>query len=60
MDEQTLRALTRRAVLGFFVAGLLLLSYEVLQFFIVPVAWACILAFVTWPVYSKLQRLAPA
>lgn len=59
MDDQTLRALTRRTVLGLFVAGLLILSYEVLQFFLVPVAWAGILAFVTWPIHERLTRAAP-
>ena len=50
MDEQTLRALSRRAVLALFLGGLLLLSYEVLHFFLVPVAWSGNLAYVTWPV----------
>jgi predicted PurR-regulated permease PerM len=59
MDEQALRALSRRAILAVFLGGLLLLSYEVLQFFLVPVAWAGILAFVTWPLYSRLVRAAP-
>lgn len=59
MDEQSQRTLTRRVVLGFFIAGLLLLSYQVLQFFLVPVAWAGILAFVTWPLHARLVRAAP-
>ena len=59
MEDQTLRALTRRAILALFLGGLLLLSYEVLHFFFVPMAWAGILAFVTWPVYARLVRLAP-
>jgi hypothetical protein len=32
MDEQSQRTLTRRVVLGIFIAGLLVLSYQVLQF----------------------------
>lgn len=59
MDEQAQRALTRKAVLGVLIAGLLLLSYQVLQFFLVPVAWAGILAFVTWPIYARLAQAAP-
>ncbi|MCC6533818.1 MAG: AI-2E family transporter [Burkholderiales bacterium] len=59
MDEQTLRALTRRVILALFLGGLLLLSYQVLHFFLVPVAWAGILAYVTWPVYQRLMRAAP-
>lgn len=59
MDEQAQRAMTRRAVLAVFIAGLLLLSYQILQFFLVPVAWAGILAFVTWPIHARLVRVAP-
>jgi len=59
MDDQTLRALTRRVILAVFLGGLLLLSYQVLHHFFVPVAWAGILAFVTWPLYRRLKRLAP-
>jgi hypothetical protein len=60
MDEQSQRTLTRRVVLGIFIAGLLVLSYQVLQFFLVPVAWAGILAFVTWPLHARLVRAAPS
>jgi predicted PurR-regulated permease PerM len=60
MDEQSQRNLTRRVVLGIFIAGLLILSYQVLHFFLVPVAWAGILAFVTWPIHSRLVRAAPS
>jgi predicted PurR-regulated permease PerM len=59
MDDQTLRALTRRAILTLFLGGLLFLSYQVLHIFFVPVAWAGILAFVTWPAYDRLMRIAP-
>jgi predicted PurR-regulated permease PerM len=59
VDDQILRALTRRAILALFLGGLLLLSYQVLHYFFVPVAWAGILAFVTWPVYARLVQLAP-
>jgi predicted PurR-regulated permease PerM len=59
MDEQTIRTLTRRVVLAVFLSGLLILSYQVLQFFFVPVAWAGILAFVTWPIYHRIARALP-
>ena len=36
--------------------GLALLGGLVLQPFLVSVAWASILAFVTWPVYRMLRR----
>ena len=31
------------------------LAYQVLQHFIVPVAWAAILVYVTWPAFSRLR-----
>ena len=43
-------------VIGF-LAVLLLLAFQVLQPFIVPVIWAAILAYVTWPMHEWLVRL---
>lgn len=59
MDEQSLRMLTRRVVLAVFLSGLLILSYRVLELFMVPVAWAGILAFVTWPLYRRVAAMLP-
>lgn len=39
-----------------FVAVLVLLAFQVLQPFIVPVIWAVILAYVTWPMHERLVR----
>ena len=46
-----------RIALGLFLAGLLFLSYQVLSLFTVPVAWAAILVYVTWPIYHRLRDL---
>jgi predicted PurR-regulated permease PerM len=46
-----------RIALGLFLTGLLLLSYRVLSPFIIPVAWAAILVYVTWPIYNRLRTL---
>lgn len=46
--------LGRRIALGLFLAGLLVLSYQVLRLFLVPVAWAVILVYVTWPLHRRL------
>jgi predicted PurR-regulated permease PerM len=46
-----------RIALGLFLAGLLFLSYRVLELFLAPVAWAVILAYVTWPAYRRLRNL---
>jgi predicted PurR-regulated permease PerM len=46
---------SRRLLLGFFLAGLLVLGWKVLSPFIIPVAWAGILVYVTWPLYRRLR-----
>ena len=48
--------LSRRVILGVLLTGLLVLGYTVLHLFLVPVAWAGILAYVTWPFYARLRR----
>lgn len=44
-----------RIALGLFLAGLLALSYLVLAPFLIPVAWAAILVYVTWPIFRRLR-----
>ncbi len=39
----------------FFV--LIFLSFHVLKYFIVPVVWATIIAYITWPLYQSVQRM---
>jgi len=48
--------LTRRAILGLLLGGLVILSYVVLHLFLVPVAWAGILAYTSWPLYVRLRE----
>jgi len=55
MIDQVAEKIVRRVILGFLLGGLLVLSYAVLHVFIVPVAWAIIIAFATWPLYRKLR-----
>lgn len=47
---------TRAILLWLLLAGLLILAYMTLHWFIVPVAWALILAYATWPLYARLRR----
>lgn len=44
----------RRLIVAALLIGLVSLSFQVLQPFIVPVVWAAILAYVTWPAYQRL------
>lgn len=41
---------------GCLLAGLLLLSYAVLRFFVEPVAWAVIVSYVSWPLHGWIRR----
>lgn len=45
-----------RAMVGAgLIAGLIVGAFLILQPFLVPVAWAAILAYTTWPVYRRLR-----
>jgi len=57
MREKNDMPLAQRAVIGLALAGLLFLGYRVLQPFLAPIAWAVILAYITWPLYLRLKRL---
>ncbi len=47
----------RRLIVATLLAGLVIFSFQVLQPFIVPLIWAGILAYVTWPAYQRLVVL---
>ncbi|AXK38415.1 AI-2E family transporter [Crenobacter cavernae] len=47
----------RRALLIFLLGGLLVLSFVILRPFLVPLAWAGILVYVTWPLNEWLRRV---
>ena len=55
MIDEVAEKIVRRVILGFLLGGLLLLGYAVLHLFIVPVAWAIIIAYATWPLYRRLR-----
>ncbi|MES2356071.1 MAG: hypothetical protein V4568_17040 [Pseudomonadota bacterium] len=57
MDERYSMPVIKRGILVFLLGGLVMLSYVVLHLFLVPVAWAIILAYVTWPAYRRLHSL---
>lgn len=48
--------LQRALLFGLFFI-LLYLGFDILKYFIVPVLWACIIAYMTWPIYKRIQRL---
>ncbi|RZI44068.1 AI-2E family transporter [Herbaspirillum sp. HC18] len=47
---------TRNILSWLLLAGLFILGYMTLRWFIVPVVWAVILAYATWPMYARLRR----
>lgn len=47
---------TRAILLWLLLGGLFALAYLTLRWFIVPVVWALILAYATWPIYARLRR----
>lgn len=47
----------RGILLWLLLGGLFVLSYLTLRWFVVPVVWALILAYVTWPMYARLRRV---
>lgn len=48
--------LQRALLFGLFFI-LLYLGFDILKYFIVPVLWACIIAYMTWPIYKRIQRI---
>lgn len=56
MIDQVTARFIRRTIVGLLLAGLIALGYFVLQPFLIPVAWAMIIAYTSWPIYSFLYR----
>ncbi len=56
MKDSVTERLSNRLVVGLLLGGLLLLTYAVVRPFVVPVAWAIILAYTTWPLLARLRR----
>lgn len=57
MRDRFTDSLSNRLVLGILLGGLLLLTFGVVRPFVVPVAWAVILAYSTWPLLVWLRRM---
>ena len=53
--QQYAPTLQKVLLFGLFFA-LIFLSFSVLKYFIVPVVWAAIIAYMTWPLYQSVQR----
>jgi len=47
----------RRGIVAALIVGILLLTYSVLQPFLVPLIWGGILAYVSWPLNQRFIRL---
>lgn len=53
--QQNLPIFHRVLLFGLFFT-LLYLSFDVLKYFIIPVVWAIIIAYMTWPIYQWIYR----
>jgi predicted PurR-regulated permease PerM len=47
----------RRVLVAALILGIVLLTFSVLQPFIVPLIWGAILAYVSWPLQQRIERL---
>lgn len=47
----------RRLLVAALVLGILVLTFNVLQPFIVPMIWGAILAYVSWPLHARMMKL---
>jgi len=56
MQDLVSAAWIRRLITVVLLAGLVLLGFRVMDPFIVPLVWAAILAFVSWPAYVRVLR----
>ncbi|AOA59354.1 AI-2E family transporter [Acinetobacter larvae] len=53
--QNTFSSLQRILLLGLLVI-LVILGYDILKYFIVPVLWASIITYMTWPLYKYILR----
>ena len=47
----------RRVLVAGLILGIVMLTFSVLRPFIVPLIWGGILAYVSWPVQQRMERL---
>jgi predicted PurR-regulated permease PerM len=47
----------RRVLVAALILGIVLLTFSVLQPFVVPLIWGAILAYVSWPLQQRLERM---
>ena len=57
MNASPTAPLNRRLIIAVLLGGLVFLAFTVLHLFLVPLAWAGILAYTTWPLYRQVRRV---
>ncbi len=57
--EHSLPYILKRFVVFILFIGLLVLSYRIIMICFVPLAWAAIIGYVTWPAYKRLRHRWP-
>jgi predicted PurR-regulated permease PerM len=56
-EKRATGKLGKSVILGLFLTGLLALTYLVVRNFVIPVAWAIILTYISWPLHLRLKSL---
>lgn len=56
MIDQVTARFIRRIIISLLLGGLVLLGYIVVQPFIVPVAWAMVIAYASWPLHVLVRQ----
>ncbi|WP_140396894.1 AI-2E family transporter, partial [Crenothrix polyspora] len=56
MNNPPTKSISRFIIPGLLLTGLLLLSFMVLRGFLMSLIWAFIIAYVAWPLYSRLKH----
>lgn len=56
LTELSTSPLFRRLVVAVILSGILLLTYAILRPFLVPLIWAAILAYVSWPLHLRILK----
>lgn len=57
MDHDRIEPWIRRFLAVFLVGGLAALAYLILSPFLASIAWAAVIAHVTWPIYLRVQKM---
>lgn len=56
MFKDSIPQVVQRSLIFIVLLLFIYLSFSILKYFIIPILWAIIIAYITWPLYRKLQK----